>query len=191
MVDFGGWEMPLHYGSQIEEHHAVRNSAGVFDVSHMQVLDIEGGGARAFLRFALANNVDRLNAIGRALCSCLLTDEGGVVDDLIVYFFREDFLRLVVNAGSAEKDLAWLARLEERWTGASKAPRASAVRITPRRDLALIAIQGPRARARFWEIQAGAQAATEPLIPFSATLMGETMVARTGYTGEDGFEIVL
>src|SRR5207237_210515 len=100
MVDFGGWEMPVHYGSQIEEHHAVRRDAGLFDVSHMQVVDLHGIAARRFLARALANDVEKLQVPGKALYSCLLNDAGGVVDDLIAYFFREDFFRLVVNAGT-------------------------------------------------------------------------------------------
>jgi aminomethyltransferase len=183
MVDFGGWDMPVNYGSQIEEHHAVRRDAGLFDVSHMQVVDIEGRDARAFLRYALANSVDKLKVAGKALYSCLLDERGGVIDDLIAYFFREDFFRLVVNAGTAEKDLAWL--------GALDAKRAAGLRITPRRDFAMVAIQGPNARTRFWHAFPDLRAATEPLTPFNAAQCGATMVARTGYTGEDGFEIVL
>jgi aminomethyltransferase len=183
MVDFGGWDMPVHYGSQIEEHHAVRRDAGLFDVSHMQVVDVEGKGARAFLKRAIANNVDKLKAPGKALYSCMLTEDGGVIDDLIVYFFRDDLFRLVVNAGTAEKDLAWLEKL--------RASGGEQVAITPRRDLALIAIQGPNARARFWDAFPGTRAATEGLAPFSAAIAGDLMVARTGYTGEDGFEIAL
>ncbi len=183
MVDFGGWDMPVHYGSQIEEHHAVRSGAGLFDVSHMQVADIEGAGARAFLRRALANNVDKLKSSGKALYSCMLAEDGGVVDDLIVYFFREDFFRLVVNAGTAEKDLAWLDALRQRWN----AP----VKITPRRDLAILAIQGPRARELFWSAFPAARAGTESLGAFNAAMLDAFTVARTGYTGEDGFEIVL
>jgi aminomethyltransferase len=183
MVDFGGWDMPVHYGSQIEEHHAVRSNAGLFDVSHMQVADIEGTGARAFLARALANDVAKLRTPGKALYSCMLTEEGGVVDDLIAYFFREDFFRLVVNAGTAEKDLAWLDGLRRRWN--------SPVTITPRSDLAVLAIQGPRAREIFWNVFPATRPATEGLAPFNAAMTGGFTVARTGYTGEDGFEIVL
>ena len=182
MVDFGGWDMPVHYGSQIEEHHAVRRDAGLFDVSHMQVVDIEGPGARDFLRRALANNVDRLKTPGRALYSCMLTEEGGVVDDLIAYFVRDDFFRLVVNAGTAEKDLAWLEALRAKWN--------SEVTLKARRDLAIIAIQGPRARERLWESFPETRAQTEGLAPFHASIGKHLMVARTGYTGEDGFEII-
>jgi aminomethyltransferase len=183
MVDFGGWDMPVNYGSQIEEHHAVRRDAGMFDVSHMQVVDLEGRDARAFLRRALANNVDKLATPGRALYSCMLNERGGVVDDLIVYFFREDWLRLVVNAGTAEKDIAWLRRLAGEWK--------SAVTIRPRTELAIIAVQGPRAREVVWSVLPQARAATEALAPFNAAIVGDVMVGRTGYTGEDGFEIVL
>ena len=183
MVDFGGWDMPVNYGSQIEEHHAVRRHAGLFDVSHMQVVDVNGADARAFLRRALANNVDKLRVPGKALYSCMLKDDGGVVDDLIVYLFRDDFFRLVVNAGTAEKDLAWLEGLIGGW--------GQDVRLEPRRDLAMIAIQGPNARGIFWQAFPDAKAATEDLAPFNAAMVGDLMVARTGYTGEDGFEVVV
>ncbi len=183
MVDFGGWDTPVHYGSQIEEHHAVRTGAGLFDVSHMQVVDIEGAGARDFLRRALANNVDKLVNPGKALYSCMLREDGGVIDDLIAYFFREDFFRLVVNAGTAEKDIAWLESLAARWS--------AGVAFKPRGDLAIIAIQGPRAREIFWSAFPAARSATADLAPFNAAMAGTFMVARTGYTGEDGFEIVL
>ena len=108
MVDFGGWDMPVNYGSQIEEHHAVRQNAGIFDVSHMRVVDIHGAQVRDFLRYVLANNVDKLQTSGKALYSCMLRPAGGVIDDLIVYFFSEDYFRLVVNAGTADKDIDWL-----------------------------------------------------------------------------------
>jgi aminomethyltransferase len=173
----------VHYGSQLEEHHAVRRDAGIFDVSHMQAVDVEGPGARDFLRRALANNVDKLQSPGRALYSCLLAEDAGVIDDLIAYFFREDFFRIVVNAGTAQKDIAWLQALQSRWR--------SDVRLTPRRDLAIIAIQGPRAREKFWQAFPESRAATEALKPFNAAVTGDMMVARTGYTGEDGFEVVL
>src|SRR3954468_12398454 len=140
MVDFGGWDMPVHYGSQIEEHHAVRRDAGMFDVSHMRVVDLEGPGVRDFLRRALANDVAKLTLPGKALYSCMLNGRGGVTADLIAYFFREDWFRLVVNAGTADKDIAWLGALQ-----AKVAPR---VAIKPRRDLAIIAVQGPQAIAK-------------------------------------------
>ena len=197
MVDFGGWDMPVNYGSQIEEHHAVRQDAGMFDVSHMCVVDIEGANARPFLRGLLANNVDKLQVEGKALYSCMLNEAGFVIDDLIVYFFREDWFRLVVNAGTAIKDIAWIE--------ARNAATGSGVTITQRRDvidgdgdanasMALIAVQGPNARAKVYQVLPTVQAAGEAMKPFNATIVkdtpfGEVMVARTGYTGEDGFEL--
>ena len=187
MVDFGGWDMPVHYGSQIDEHHAVRADAGMFDVSHMRVVDLHGRGARDFLRYAIANNIDKLKEPGKALYSCLLTPAGTVIDDLIVYFLREDFFRLVVNAATADKDIAWLDKLVH-----ERAPELS---LTPRIDLAMIAVQGPNARAKVWRALPGSEAASAGLKPFSAAFMasplGEVFIARTGYTGEDGFEIVV
>ena len=183
MVDFGGWDMPLHYGSQIDEHHAVRRDAGIFDVSHMLALDIEGRGARAFLRHALANDVDKLKAPGKALYGCMLDESGGVIDDLIVYGLAPDRYRVVVNAGTADKDLAWLERL--------RAKSGDDVRITPRRDLAMIAVQGPNARERTWQALPQLREPTRELAPFHAREIDDMLVARTGYTGEDGFEIAL
>jgi len=183
MVDFGGWEMPLSYGSQIEEHHAVRRDAGMFDVSHMLPVDLAGSGARDFLRYALANNVDKLTVSGKALYSCLLSPDGGVLDDLIVYFLDEDSFRIVVNAATADKDVAWFNKLI-----AQHAPR---LKLTPRRDLAMIAVQGPRARERVWAALPGSAAVTEALKPFVAANFGQYFIARTGYTGEDGFELLV
>ena len=183
VVDFGGWDMPLNYGSQIEEHHAVRRDAGMFDVSHMCPVDVRGGDARAFLRYLVANNVDRLAQPGKALYSCMLNPAGGVVDDLIVYFLGDDWFRVVVNASTAGKDLAWMEKV--------RAERACAVTITPRRDLAMIAIQGPNARAKFWQVRPATKDATENLGVFFAAAVGDLFVARTGYTGEDGFEVML
>ena len=182
MVDFGGWDMPVNYGSQIEEHHAVRRDAGMFDVSHMQVVDVTGPASREFLRMALANNVDKLKQPGKALYTCMLNHEGGVIDDLIVYFFREDFFRLVVNAGTADKDIAWFEALNQRFN--------RAVKIQPRREFAIIAVQGPNAREKVWKVLASARHVSQDLKPFNAAQIGEITVARTGYTGEDGFELV-
>ena len=192
MVDFGGWDMPVNYGSQIEEHNAVRGDAGMFDVSHMCVVDLKGANVRAFLRGLLANNVDKLQAPGKALYSCMLNPQGGVIDDLIVYYFAEDWFRLVVNAGTAEKDIAWIRQQND--------ATSSGLTITPRRSdlsddgIALVAVQGPNARAKVWQVVPQTQAASEGLKPFNAVIVdgtpfGELMIARTGYTGEDGFEI--
>lgn len=183
MVDFGGWDMPVNYGSQIEEHHAVRRDAGMFDVSHMLAIDLLGSGARDFLRRALANNTDKLRDPGRALYSCMLNDEGGVMDDLIVYFFGDECFRLVVNAGRADKDFAWLDTLKERFD--------ATLELRPRRDLAMIAVQGPNARERVWRVLPQTRAATEAMRSFQGVQLGELTLARTGYTGEDGFELIL
>lgn len=184
MVDFGGWDMPLAYGSQLEEHHAVRQDAGMFDVSHMLNVDVIGPDAFAFLQRLVANDVAKLTVPGKALYSCMLNPQGGVIDDLIIYYFAADEWRVVVNAGTADKDIAWMQRVKQ--------AGQFDVTITPRRDLAMVAVQGPNARAKVWAARPAWQAATEPLTPFvAARVADETLVARTGYTGEDGFEIVL
>jgi aminomethyltransferase len=190
MVDFGGWDMPVNYGSQIEEHHAVRSDVGMFDVSHMCVVDLEGDNVRSFLRGLLANNVDKLQVPGKALYSCMLNEQGFVIDDLIVYYFSETWFRLVVNAGTATGDIAWIE--------ARNAATGSGVKVTQRRDgagaFALVAVQGPNARAKVWQVLPETRVASADMKPFNAvivkdTAFGEVMVARTGYTGEDGFEI--
>jgi aminomethyltransferase len=205
MVDFGGWDMPVSYGSQIDEHHAVRRAAGMFDVSHMRVVDVHGStpaaSPRVFLRHALANDVGKLRTPGKALYSCLLADDGGVLDDLIVYFLSEDWFRLVVNAATADNDIAWLGDLaRERVPDLPGPPglrqRAPGLELRPRDDLAMIAVQGPQARERTWRSIPGSEPATSTLKAFNAVTFatpkfGELFLARTGYTGEDGFEIIL
>jgi aminomethyltransferase len=182
MVSFGGWDMPVNYGSQIEEHHAVRRSAGMFDVSHMTVVDLRGERVRDFLRRLLANDVSKLSTPGKALYSCMLQEDGGIIDDLIVYFVSEDWFRMVVNAATTEKDLAWIGQ---------QAP-AFGVAVQPRADLAMIAVQGPDARAKATPLlPAPLRDAAEALRPFSAAHHGEWFVGRTGYTGEDGYEVML
>ncbi len=182
MVDFGGWDMPVHYGSQIEEHHAVRRRAGMFDVSHMCVIDLEGARVRPFLEQLLANDPGKLRTPGKALYSCLLREDGGILDDLIVYFLTESWFRLVVNAGTREKDLAWI-----------RARAASfGVEVVERVDLAMLAVQGPQAR----DLAAAALAPAHreealALAAFCGASLGSWFIGRTGYTGEDGFEIML
>ncbi len=185
LVDFAGWEMPLHYGSQLEEHHVVRRDAGMFDTSHMLAVDLaaRGDDARDLLRYALANDVAKLREPGRALYSCMLREDGGVLDDLIVYFLGDGRFRAIVNAATAGKDLAWLEKL--------RAERAPAVSLAPRRDLAIIAVQGPNARAKCWAALPETRAASEPLAPFCAADAAGLFIARTGYTGEDGFELLV
>jgi aminomethyltransferase len=181
MVDFGGWDMPVNYGSQLEEHHAVRRDAGMFDVSHMLAIDIVGQRAADFLRHVLANDVAKLTAPGKALYSCMLNDDGGVIDDLIVYVIDDAWFRVVVNAGTRDKDIAWLTRHAA----------AFQVQVRPRTELAMIAVQGPNARAKAGSVLREHAAAIMDLKPFTGREMGPYFIARTGYTGEDGVEIAL
>jgi aminomethyltransferase len=181
MVDFGGWDMPINYGSQIEEHHQVRNDAGMFDVSHMTVVDLKGNRAREFLRYLLANNVDKLNMPGKALYSCMLDDHGGVIDDLIVYAMNDAWFRMVVNAATREKDVAWLERQAEPFGVAIKQMDA----------VGMIAVQGPNAREKFAEVLGDSGPGALSLGRFFAATIDGMFVARTGYTGEDGFEVVV
>ncbi len=182
MVDFGGWDMPIHYGSQIEEHHAVRRDAGMFDVSHMTVIDLRGEDVRAYLRRLLANSIDKLKVPGKALYSCMLNDAGGVIDDLIVYYLDDRFYRVVVNASTRDKDLAWMAKQAEGF----------ALELTERADLAMVAVQGPNARAKTLALLTpDAAERAGALGKFAACEADGLFVARTGYTGEDGFEIMV
>ncbi len=181
MVDFGGWDMPLHYGSQVEEHHQVRRDCGVFDVSHMTVVDVAGVQATAYLQRLLANDVARLKSAGRALYSAMLNERGGVIDDLIVYLTDWGY-RLVVNASTRDKDLAWM---QTQMAGFS-------VEVNERPQLAMLAIQGPHARARTAELVSQARATLiHELKPFQGLAEGDWFIGRTGYTGEDGLEIIL
>jgi aminomethyltransferase len=182
MVDFSGWEMPINYGSQIDEHHQVRRDAGMFDVSHMTIVDVQGAGARNYLLRLLANDVSRLAEQGKALYSCMLNEQGGVIDDLMTYFHGEGDYWLVVNASTRHKDLEWMrARCGEFEVGIEERP-----------ELAMIAVQGPAAREKALGVLAAAEAAVAvQLQPFFAARCGDLFIARTGYTGEDGFEICL
>jgi len=202
MVDFGGWDMPLNYGSQIEEHHLVRRDAGMFDVSHMTVVDLRGEQVRPFLRQLVANSVDKLKVPGKALYACMLNPQGGVIDDLIVYFMAERWFRVVVNAATRDKDLPWIEAQAS----------AFGVAVQERPELSMIAVQGPNARARFASLLTpegaaavmalGRFAATEVTGAWfiasaaassgaGASIQGPLFVARTGYTGEDGFEVIV
>jgi len=182
IVDFAGWQMPVNYGSQMDEHHQVRNDAGMFDVSHMTVVDLSGAGVKAFLQYLLANDVDKLKEQGKALYSCMLNHDGGVIDDLIVYYMNDSWYRMVVNAATRDKDLAWI---DEQSAGYE-------VEINERSDLAMIAIQGPHAREKAIEaLPVDVVEAVSELDRFFGSDCGEWFVGRTGYTGEDGFEIML
>jgi aminomethyltransferase len=182
IVDFGGWDMPLHYGSQKEEHHAVRGKAGMFDVSHMTIVDLKGERVRDFLRNLVANDVARLKDYGKALYTCMLNDAGGVIDDLIVYYLADDDFRIVVNAATRDKDLAWIRKHAE----------AFDVRVSERQELGMIAVQGPEARQLAAPvIPEQYRDAALALKPFFGMEAGDYFVARTGYTGEDGWEILM
>ena len=182
MVDFFGWDMPINYGSQIEEHHAVRQDAGMFDVSHMTIVDLTGANTRNFLRYLLANDVAKLTTPGKALYSGMLNSAGGVIDDLIVYFLQEDFFRLVVNSATREKDLAHI----------NAEAKAFNVTVTERPEFAMIAVQGPNAKAKVATLlTAEQQAAVAGMKPFFGVQAGDLFIATTGYTGEDGYEIAL
>lgn len=182
IVDFGGWDMPLNYGSQIDEHHAVRQDAGMFDVSHMTVVEVTGGEAKAYMRYLLANDVDKLKEPGKALYSGMLNEKGGVIDDLIVYYLTDTHYRTVVNASTRDKDLAWMENVAQQFD----------VAIEERVDVAMIAVQGPNAIDKAQSIMSDEQkAVVADLKPFVAAQAGDLFVARTGYTGEDGYEIIV
>ncbi len=182
MVDFHGWEMPINYGSQIEEHHAVRQDAGMFDVSHMTIVDIKGDEAKAFLRRLVINDVEKLNVAGKALYTGMCNHEGGVIDDLIIYFFSETDYRLVVNSATREKDLAWI----------NEQAADFSVTITERPEFGMIAVQGPQAKAKVATLLSAEQtAAVDGMAPFFGVQAGDLFIATTGYTGEAGYEIVV
>ncbi|MEJ6476654.1 glycine cleavage system aminomethyltransferase GcvT [Pseudoalteromonas piscicida] len=182
MVDFHGWEMPINYGSQIEEHHAVRQDAGMFDVSHMTIVDIEGVDAKAFLQKLVANDVAKLTVAGKALYTGMLNEQGGVIDDLIIYFFTETQYRMVVNSATREKDLAHINAVAADFD----------VTVTERPEYAMIAVQGPNAIAKTATIlDEQQQAAVAGMKPFFGVQAGDLFIATTGYTGEAGYEIVV
>lgn len=182
IVDFHGWMMPLHYGSQIDEHHAVRTDAGMFDVSHMTIIDLKGSRTREFLRYLLANDVAKLTEVGKALYTPMLNASGYVIDDLIVYFLAEDEFRLVVNSATREKDLSWISQ--------QALPFGTEVNV--RDDLALIAVQGPTAKQKVATLLTDEQRqAIAGMAPFFGKQTGDLFIATTGYTGEAGYEIAL
>ncbi|HWG77154.1 MAG TPA: glycine cleavage system aminomethyltransferase GcvT [Steroidobacteraceae bacterium] len=182
MVDFGGWDMPVAYGSQIEEHQAVRQAAGVFDVSHMCIVDLAGAHTRGLLEQLLSNDIGRLTRENTALYSCLLNDAAGIIDDLLAYWLGGERFRLVVNAATRDKDIAWIGAHAERVD----------VKLLERRDLAMLAVQGPQARQRCAMLLPSESAsAVMALAPFSGLAIGSWFISRTGYSGEDGFEIML
>ncbi|MFT6407265.1 MAG: aminomethyltransferase [Arenicella sp.] len=183
IVDFGGWALPVNYGSQIDEHHAVRNSCGMFDVSHMTVSDVTGSQTLTFLRTVLANDIGKISsASGKALYSCMLNQDGGVIDDLIVYYIDDQHCRLVTNAGTNEKDMAWL----------KQHATAFDVEFDERPELALIAVQGPKALEICAQVLPPELAlVVASLSRFQGGFAEQEFVGRTGYTGEDGVELIV
>lgn len=182
MVDFHGWMMPLHYGSQLDEHHFVRNDAGMFDVSHMTIVDLRGDHVRPFLRKLLANDVAKLTESGKALYSAMLTPEGGVIDDVIVYFLNDTYFRVVVNSATRDKDLAWITQHAHPFN----------IDITVRDDLALVAVQGPNAQEKVQSILTESQRQSiKSMKPFFAVQVDHYFIATTGYTGESGYEVAM
>ncbi|ROT46788.1 glycine cleavage system aminomethyltransferase GcvT [Pusillimonas sp. NJUB218] len=182
MVDFAGWSMPLTYGSQLEEHHAVRRACGMFDVSHMRAVDIQGDGSLPFFRRLLANDAARVQRPGQAMYSCMLNPEGGVIDDLIVYRHAEGSWRTVLNAATADADLDWMHRVahEEHFN----------VQVIPRSDLSMLALQGPDARSMLHQAWPQWADVLSAVPSFGSTVLpDDVLVARTGYTGEDGYEV--
>lgn len=188
IVDFSGWELPIHYGSQIDEHEAVRTDAGMFDVSHMVITDVEGAEAKAWLQKLLANDVAKLKTVGKALYSGMLNAEGGIIDDLIVYLMNEDETqyRIISNAATRDKDLAQFNKVAEDFE----------VTLTERPELAILAIQGPNAVTKLKQAKPSWSDILDGLKPFVGADLADTeaadwFVARTGYTGEDGVEVIL
>ena len=183
LVDFGGWALPVNYGSQIEEHHAVRNDCGMFDVSHMTVSDVTGTETIKFLSYLLANDINKIsNTPGKALYSCMLNTTGGVIDDLIVYYINDNHCRLVTNASTNQKDMAWIIDQST----------AFDVQFNERENLALLAIQGPKAIERCAKIlNPDFAKVINNLDRFQGAFHGEEFAGRTGYTGEDGVELII
>jgi aminomethyltransferase len=180
IVDFGGWDMPIHYGSQLQEHNLVREDAGMFDVSHMTIVDIAGPEALAYLQKILANDVSKLGFTGKALYTGMLNEEGGVIDDLIVYKM-DGWYRTVVNCGTREKDLAWMNKQIESFDAT----------LTERPELAMVAVQGPNAIEKVKQVRTEQADLISELKVFQGLPVGEWFYARTGYTGEDGLEIIV
>lgn len=182
MVDFYGWDMPIHYGSQIDEHHVVRQSAGIFDVSHMTIVDVTGPEAKPYLRRLLANDVDKLKEPGKAIYSAMLNEDGGIIDDLIVYYFNDESYRAIVNSATRERDLEWFAQQTAEYD----------VQVTERTEFGIIALQGPDSAKILKELlNADDYAAALALKPFFGAQYGDIFVATTGYTGEAGYELIV
>ena len=188
LVDFSGWELPIHYGSQIDEHEAVRTDAGMFDVSHMVIVDVKGTDSKAWLQKLLANDVNKLKKVGKALYSPMLNEQGGIIDDLIVYLSNADETeyRIVSNAATRDKDMVQFEKVAEGFD----------VTLNERNDLAMLAVQGPKAVEKLTQAKPNWAETLESITPFVGADLTDIegpnwFVARTGYTGEDGVEVIL
>ncbi|MBX2836655.1 MAG: glycine cleavage system aminomethyltransferase GcvT [Gammaproteobacteria bacterium] len=182
IVDFAGWQLPVHYGSLIDEHKAVRKSAGMFDVSHMTVVDFSGSGTNEWLRQMLTNDVNKIS-VGQAIYGCMCNESGGVIDDLIAYRRGDTDFRIVVNAATRQQDLDWFGQ-----------HLPANVQMDTPEGLAMLAIQGPEAVQLCSETlreHIGARGDLDDLQRFGCITLGDWFVARTGYTGEDGVEVVM
>jgi aminomethyltransferase len=178
IVDFAGWQMPVQYSSVIAEHEAVRTAAGLFDVSHMGEIEFVGPGALQAANALISNDLARC-ADGQAVYAGLLNERGGFVDDVVAYRISPEHILICVNASNREKDFAWMS---ERATGVKPHDRSD--------DYALLAIQGPRAASI---VQRMTSTDLSPLARYRFTTgkvaRAECIISRTGYTGEDGFEL--
>ena len=183
IVDFAGWKLPIHYGSLVEEHKAVRSSAGMFDVSHMTLVDVSGTDAQTFLQKLLTNDVAKLTT-GQALYSCMCNEQGCVLDDLIVYKNSDKAYRVIVNAATRDKDLAWMAKHQ-----------SGNLTINVPESNVILAVQGPdalqKSHASIANMNPELAAMYDGLKRFTSIKQGDWFIGRTGYTGEDGVEIVL
>ena len=179
MVNFSHWEMPISYTSLIEEHHAVRNTAGVFDVSHMSIFDFNGGDQVAFFEKIFANDIKKISNEDKAIYGALLNEEGGILDDLIIYHANEKF-RLVSNCSTREQNRQWYEKHAVEF----------GVEVVERSDMGILAIQGPDALSKIQSID-GINPQVNNLQSFGCMFDGDKLYARTGYTGEDGLEIIV
>ena len=179
MVNFSNWEMPISYSSLIKEHNAVRNAAGIFDVSHMSVFDFDGGNQIAFFKKIFANDIKKIYKDNKAIYGALLNEEGGILDDLIIYHANNKF-RLVSNCSTREQNKQWLEKYAVEF----------GVKVMERSDMGILAIQGPDALNKILEIKE-IDAQVNTLQSFGCMFEGDKLYARTGYTGEDGLELIV
>ena len=179
MVNFSNWEMPISYSSLIEEHNAVRTSAGIFDVSHMSVFDFDGDNQVAFFKKIFANDIKKIYKDNKAIYGALLNEEGGILDDLIIYHANNKF-RLVSNCSTREQNKQWL----------EKHALEFGVKVMERSDMGILAIQGPDALNKIQGVKE-IDAQVNTLQSFGCMFEGDKLYARTGYTGEDGLELIV